>query len=220
MAAKARLNKEALVSTAMEIADTQGLDAVTVRRLAQEHGVTPMALYRHFTDKEDVLDALAARLFEQVVIPVQDDRAWDEQMADLLSAFVKVLRPHPAVAALVVTRGLDSEPALTLAERALGLLASAGFPVEEAAGIAGAALCSLGALVVTEPGGGPAAPADPEERDAAIRARRATLSALSPTRYPHVVAAAGVLADCPNDDAYYERGVHTIVNGMRYAHAH
>ncbi|WP_329459121.1 TetR/AcrR family transcriptional regulator [Streptomyces sp. NBC_01497] len=216
MAATARLSKEALVTTAMEIADAQGLEAVTVRRLAQEHGVTPMALYRHFRDKEDVLDALAARLFEQVEMPYQDDRPWDAQMADVFSAVVRALRPHPAVAALVVTRGLDSEPALTLAERALGLLANAGFPVEDAAQIAGQALCSLGALVVSEPGGGPAAPVDPEEREAAVRARRATLSALPPARYPHVVAAADVLADCPNGDAYYERGVHAIVGGMRH----
>jgi TetR/AcrR family tetracycline transcriptional repressor len=220
MGVKARLSKEAVVSTAMELADAEGLDAVTVRRLAQLHGVTPMALYRHFRDKEDVFDALVTRLFEQVALPEPDERPWTDQMRDLFRAFLVVLRRHPAAAGLVVTRGLMSEPALTLAERTLGLLATAGFTVEEAAETTGQALCSLATLVVSQPGGGPAAPLDAEARDAAVRAKRASLSALSPRRYPHVVAAADALADCASDDAYYVRGVEMIVAGMAHVRLH
>jgi hypothetical protein len=47
-----RLNREAIVTSAIALADAEGLDAVTIRRLAQDQAVTPMALYWHFRDKE------------------------------------------------------------------------------------------------------------------------------------------------------------------------
>lgn len=215
MGVKARLNKETLVSTALDLADAEGLDAITTRRLAQHHGVTPMALYRHFRDKEEILDALAERLLAEVVLPAPDDRPWHEQTLDLFDAFLATLRTHPATAALVLGRVLVSDPGLALAERTLSLLSDAGFPVDQAAETAGQALCSLVTLVLTEPGGGRDSAADPEARDAAISARRASLAALPPQRYPHVVAAADALADCASDDVYYARGAAMIVAGMR-----
>jgi TetR/AcrR family tetracycline transcriptional repressor len=213
MGAKARLNKDTLVTTALDLADTEGLDAVTTRRVAQAHGVTPMALYRHFRDKEALLDALAERLLADVTPPAPDGRPWHEQTRDLFDACLAALRPHPAAAGLVMSRVLSSEPGLALAERTLALLAEGGFPVNEAAETGTQALCSLVTLVITEPGR--TDDTDREARDSTLRARREALSALSPTRYPHVVAAADALAECASEDVYYARGTAMIVAGMR-----
>ncbi|MEU3184476.1 TetR family transcriptional regulator [Streptomyces sp. NPDC006923] len=213
MAVKARLNRETLVSTALDLADAEGLDAVTTRRVAQHHGVTPMALYRHFRDKEEIFDALAERLLAQVALPEPDHRPWHEQTRDVFDAFLAALRPHPAVAGLVLNRVLTSEPGLALAERTLSLLAEGGFPVDQAAETGSQALCSLVTLVITEPGRGDGP--DPETRDGTVRAKRAALAALPPRRYPHVVAAADALASCASDDVYYARGTAMIVAGIR-----
>jgi TetR/AcrR family transcriptional regulator, tetracycline repressor protein len=213
MATQRRLNQEVLVSTALELADTEGLEAVTIRRLAQHHDVTPMALYRHFRDKEQILDALAERLLSDVALPEPDGRPWHEQMDALLGAFVAALRPHPNTAGLVLPRVLASEPGLALAERALGLLAEAGFPVEQAAETGTQALCSLVTLVMSEPAG--VRSPDPEVREEAVRAKKAVLAALSPRRYPHISAAAGALAACAGKQEYYTNGVRLIVAGMR-----
>ncbi|MFF3877249.1 TetR/AcrR family transcriptional regulator [Streptomyces sp. NPDC001978] len=208
-----RLDRDVLVATALALADAEGLNAVTTRRVGQEHGVSAMALYRHFRDKDQILDALAERLLADVRLPEADDRPWDDQLRDVLVAFLGVLRPHAATAELVITRILASSSGLALAERTLELLDAAGFQVEQAAEIAGQALCSVVTLVLTEPGRSHVE--DPELRDDVVRAKQASLEALSPKRYPHIVAAAGALASCASQDVYYERGVHLIVAGIR-----
>jgi TetR/AcrR family transcriptional regulator, tetracycline repressor protein len=213
MTKQARLNKDMLVTTALALADAEGLDAVTIRRLAQGHQVTPMAMYRHFADKDEILDALAARLLAEIVLPPADDRPWDVQMRDLLGAFVAALVPHPNTAGLVLTRVLRSDPGLALAERALGLLVGAGFTVEAAARVGTQALCCLVTLVMAD--AGPVHSADPEVRDAALRAKRAHLGMLSPRRYPTLVAAADALTTCAQQPDFFASGVDLIVAGMR-----
>src|SRR5690242_8978859 len=61
-----RLTREALVDAAMAIADEHGLEALSIRRLAKEVGVTPMAIYWHVADKEALLEALGERMFSQI----------------------------------------------------------------------------------------------------------------------------------------------------------
>jgi AcrR family transcriptional regulator len=213
MNAQRQLNREIVISTALLVADRDGLDAVTIRGLAQQRGVTPMALYRHFRDKEEIFDALAEHLLAGVRLPEVDDRPWHEQLADLLAAYVGALRPHPNLAELVLTRMFISDWGLAIAERILLLLEEAGFPMEQAANIGIQTVCSLVSMVITQPGHGGSA--DPEERDAEIRAKRAYLMSLPPQRYPHLVAAADPLALCVSEDAYYARGVALVVSGLR-----
>jgi AcrR family transcriptional regulator len=206
-----RLGPDKIVSSALAIADAEGLAAVTIRRLAQDHGVTPMALYRHFRDKEQLLDAIAERLFADVVLPPTSRAAWYEQMREVLAAFLVSLQAHPKVAELTLTRILASEPGLGLAERAFALLAAAGFSSEQAAEIASQSLCSLVTLVTTEPG----ATEDPAHRDDAMRAKRAQLAALPPEKYPHITGAADALTRCADRTTYYDLGVDLVVAGMR-----
>lgn len=216
MAAHKRLNRDELISTALAVADGDGLEAVTIRRVAQLHEVTPMALYRHFPDKDGLFDAVTERLLTDVRVPDPDGRPWHEQMHDLLTGFLAALRPHPNAAELVLTRMFSSEPGLELTERTLALLSEAGMPVEQGAETACQALCSLVTLVIIEPGRSPTL--DPEANEAAVRAKNAALLALSPARYPHIVAAADALSVCASEDVYYRRGIDMIVTGMRGPH--
>ncbi|MFI1092995.1 TetR/AcrR family transcriptional regulator [Streptomyces sp. NPDC020917] len=213
MPAQRRLNRDELVATAMSVADAEGLDAVTVRRVAQQHDVTPMALYRHFADKDGLLEALAESVLDDVRPPAADDRAWHEQMHDLLTAFLAAMRPHPSTAPLLFDRMLACEPGLALTERALSLLGDAGMDLEQSAEAACQALNFLVTLVVTEPGR--TRHPDPAVQDEQVRVRRARLLSLDPARYPHLVAAAEPLTECPSTDEYYGRGIDLIVTGMR-----
>ncbi|CAN5671432.1 TetR/AcrR family transcriptional regulator C-terminal domain-containing protein [soil metagenome] len=207
------LRTDALVTRALEIADGEGLEAVTVRRLAQEHGVTPMALYWHFSDKEQLLDGIAERLFAEVSLSEDPSGPWHEQLQGELMAFLEAIRPHPAVAHLVPARILDSEAGLVVADRILGLLRKAGFTPEDAAEVGSYLLCAIVTLVTSEPG--PSHHLVDEPRDDAVRIRRAHLSSLSPRKFPNVTAAAGALADCRNEEFYYTRGIDLLVQGTK-----
>ena len=60
---RARLSKRAVVDRALKLADADGLEALTIRKLAQDLGVTPMALYWHFRSKEDLLEGVAEQIW-------------------------------------------------------------------------------------------------------------------------------------------------------------
>ncbi|WP_327639519.1 TetR/AcrR family transcriptional regulator [Kribbella sp. NBC_00482] len=208
-----RLDPEKVVDTALTIADDEGPAAVSFRKLAAQHDVTPMALYRHFRDKDDLLAALGDRLLADVVLPEPTDEPWDVQLQALLGAFVTALRAHPRLADLTLSRILVAEPGLALAERALRLLIEGGFSTDDAAEVGRQSICSLIALVTTDPIVREVN--DPEAREASLRRKRASLGALSPERYPLITSAASALV-CPSSrDRYYDLGLELVVAGIR-----
>ena len=207
-----RLSRDTIVEGAIALADAEGLDAVTIRRLAEDQGVTPMALYWHFKDKGELLDGIAERLFAGVRLPGPSRKPWPEQLRSILEAQSDALRPQPEVAALVSDRVLSSEAGLTVAESTLALLRHAGLSAEQAAQVGGYLLNAVAMLVTSEPGReyGP----DSEARDDAIRRKTASLSGLPLRRYPSVVSSASVLAACPNPDAYFSLGLDMLIAGV------
>ena len=213
-AAKERLSREVVAASALAVADAEGLDALTIRRLASDHGVTPMALYWHFSDKEALLDGVAELVLAQIDLPDADPAVgWEIRLEQVLGALLAGLRAHPAVAEVVKTRILLSDPGLELTERVLGLLAEGGFDPEDAAQAAVFALVSIIGLVTAQPGA-PVGDEDEDDLEHRVRAKRAALQALSPKRYPHVVAAADGLTGCGEPNAYFERGLQMLVAGI------
>ena len=183
-----------MTERALALADAEGIDAVTIRRLATDLGVTPMALYWHFQDKERLLDGVAELVLSQVTLPADDEsRPWDERLRDVLDQLLAALAAHPSTTDVVKTRILQSEPGLELTERVLG--AAARRRLLGGAGRRSSAIYALVFIVGLVTGRARAMPAqeDDEARDARLRGKWAALQALSPKRYPHVLEAAGPL---------------------------
>ena len=67
------LQRDRIVQHALELADPEGLDAVSFRRLAADFGVTPMALYRHVADRDDLFAAMSDLVLAEIEVPVQAD---------------------------------------------------------------------------------------------------------------------------------------------------
>lgn len=208
-----RLDPAQLATSALRLADAEGLEALTIRRLAQLHDVTPMAIYRHFADKDDLLAAVGDRILADIDLPEPNDEPWETQLRAVLAAFVAALRPHPKVAGLTLYRILICPDGLALGERTMELLTQGGFSVDDAAEVGRQSLCGLITLVTTEPGANE--DTDPIAREDALRAKRASLSALSPHRYPLITSAADTLICPASTDRYYALGIDLAVAGIR-----
>jgi TetR/AcrR family transcriptional regulator, tetracycline repressor protein len=215
-----KLDREVLIDAALRLADADGLDAISFRRLAEQFEVTPMALYWHFADKEALLGAIADRLWQETAAVLDqaleqldpaDDDGW-QQLRLTLHALVNVLQRHPAVAELAPTRVVACEAGLHLTELTLEFLARRGFEPEAASNLAGFVLCSAVMLVTTQPG---IEIAGAEERAEHQRQKRIALASLPADRYPHIIASAGYLTDCEVPDSYLARGFDAIIGGVR-----
>src|SRR4028119_2492819 len=130
------LTPRTVVEGALALADSEGLEAVTIRRLAEELGVTPVALYWHFRSKDELLDGVAASIFEEIDLSVDASARWQEQLRALLGSMVNVLRAHTSTAILLSTRTASSEGSLRATEVTLDILGRGGFSPTEATQIA------------------------------------------------------------------------------------
>lgn len=212
-ATKADLSRELVVDRALEIADAEGLDAVTVRRLASEFGVTPMALYWHVQNKDELLAAMGDRLFVGLPAQVAAKGAWHVRLRSVLEVLVGTLRAHPGALRLAGPRILMCDDGRELTELCLAVLAEAGFPTTRAAEIARSALQTAQMLVETQ------AESYFAENDpgyaAMVEAKHAELARLSAEKYPRLAAAAPALMDCDDEDAYYGGGIDLFIAGVK-----
>src|SRR5258707_15682777 len=93
-----------VVAAATGIVDGDGVDAMTIRRVAEACGLSPMGLYRHVRDKDDLLDRVVDAIVGPGLQDLQASGPWDQQMADLFRNLRRLLLDHPGVALLCVLR--------------------------------------------------------------------------------------------------------------------
>jgi TetR/AcrR family transcriptional regulator, tetracycline repressor protein len=209
---KERLSRETVAQAALALVDSEGLDALTVRRLAGDLGVTPMALYWHFKDKEALLDGVAEAVLSEVALPAVRRGAWPGRLREVLDALLTALAAHPATALVVKTRLLYSDPGRDFAERVLDLLAEAGFSPERGSQVGVYALLTMTSLVSDTPG--QSVGATEEERDQEVRVKWAALQALPPKRYPRLIDSAVWLTDCTESEQWLGLGLDTLMSGI------
>jgi TetR/AcrR family transcriptional regulator, tetracycline repressor protein len=208
-----RLSKAAVVERGLALADAEGLEAVTIRRLAAELSVTPMALYWHFRNKDELLTGLADALWAELDLQVDPRDGWPVQLRRLLESLMQVLRSHPSAAQLLISAERRmSDAALDASETTLEVLQRGGFDAEYSAAIMRNALFTAVMVAMSEPGFEPGR--TKTERAEQQRQTRLRLSLLPPDRFPLVVAAAGPLtAYCP--DFHYQIGIDMFIAGVQ-----
>lgn len=209
---RTRLTRAAVVDRALALADQSGLDGLTIRKLATELGVTPMALYWHFRGKEELLDGLAERLWGEIDLTVDRSAPWTEQMRALMESLLRVLRAHPAAPALLLrTEKLGAEAELNAIELTLDILRTAGFSPEDASMATRSALWTGITLVMSEPG---IESLDDAERTELQRKKQVTLATQSLARFPRLVECAVPMTACDNPEDHYRFGVDVFVGGL------
>jgi TetR/AcrR family transcriptional regulator, tetracycline repressor protein len=209
---RTRLTRDAVVDRALRLADADGLDALTIRKLATELGVTPMALYWHFRSKDELLDGLAERVWSEIDTDVDGAAPWYAQLRGLLESLLRVLRAHPSAALLLVQSEKQNESALRATEVTLEVLRGAGFDPEHASEIARSTLWTGLMLVMSEPGIEMLAP---EDRAELQRKKRVVLASLPTVKFPRLVECAIPMTACDDPEFHYELGVSVFIAGVQ-----
>ena len=209
---RARLSKATVTDRALKLADADGLEALTIRKLAQDLGVTPMALYWHFRSKEDLLEGVAEQIWSEIDVPVDPSVPWPDQLQGGLESLIGVLRAHPAAPQLLLEHEKRNEPALRATEAALEILRSAGFDAQHASEIARSTLWTGIMLVMSESGYHPELSQD--ERAEWQRRSQIELAMLPAATYPRLVECAAPMADC-DPEFHYRLGVELFIAGVK-----
>jgi AcrR family transcriptional regulator len=197
-----RLTPDVIVEACIALADREGLEAVTLRRLGAELGADPTALYRHFRDKQELLSAVADRLLGAFLGGYRPTGTWREDLRSLSLAAREVYLAHPALAHVLATSSTPLPNSERLTEVVLAALRAAGLDDRTAAlafevledYVAGAS--SLDAVVGSH-------------TDAAWRA---SLAMLPPDRFPNAVEVAQHLYR--DDEAAFVFGLDLILDGL------
>ncbi len=124
-----RLDRDAVVTAAIALADERGLDAVGVRQVAERLDVTPMALYRHVGDKDGLLGCVTDALYGEIECPRPGDDWWHDLVV-LARSTRRVLLAHPWSVPLF-GRPLDGPHAQALHDALQGAFRRAGFSERE-----------------------------------------------------------------------------------------
>jgi AcrR family transcriptional regulator len=121
-AARPALSVQRIATTAVGIADAGGLQAITMRRLAAELGVAPMAAYRHVSGRDDVLELMVDLVYGEVDVP--DGAGWRETMRALATGIRALVLKHPWLTRLSASLAVyELTPnRMALADRALAAL--------------------------------------------------------------------------------------------------
>jgi len=209
---RTRLSKQAVTERALALADASGPDGLTIRRLAQDLGVTPMALYWHFRSKEELIAGITDRIWRELRTEVDPAASWQAQLRGLLESLIDVLRAHPSASQLLLDGEKQSEGAREATEVALEVLHRAGFDPGHASEIARTALYTGLMLVMSEPGYEPGL--SEEERAEVQRRKLVELASLPPDRYPRLVEAASPMTACDDPEFHYRFGVDLFIAGV------
>ena len=113
------------------MADRDGLGALTMRRLGAELGVEAMSLYKHVTNKEEILDGIIEVVLGEIETP-REGADWKEAMRRRAISAREVLSRHSWAIGLLEARGSTGPKALRYVDSILGNLRSAGFSIENA----------------------------------------------------------------------------------------
>jgi AcrR family transcriptional regulator len=203
---RAGLSRDRVVAAAREVLEREGVDALTMRRVAAALGVAPNALYSHVADKGALLEAVMDAVLADVEIPARGP--WRVRLERILAGTRRVLLGHPSLVPLFLARQSTGPNALRLGEAVLAQLHRAGLGDRDAARALQVLLVyTIGATAFEIP--------RRDDPDPTARARRAEAraGALDPDTHPQTTRVAADLSRHPADEVF-ATGLRWLLDGL------
>lgn len=126
------LDRDRILDAALAQTRRHGLQGLSMRKLAPELGVTTMALYYHFANKDELVDAITDAVFALVKVPPDDAGTWDERLRTLAWSVHDILVEFPGVADQIYTHQRYPASAVPLVDYGVRTLCEAGFDLDAA----------------------------------------------------------------------------------------
>lgn len=192
-----------VIAAALRVLDTDGLEALTMRRVADDLGVAVMTLYRYVDTKEEIMDRVGAGVLAEIRIDSSTADPWSEQVLAILLGLHKVFRQHPGALELLMSTQAMVGPILdALRERLVALLRSGGLQQQRAVHVLNGLIAYIIGIVVTETG-----------RARRVNELEAHLTQLPATEYPNLVADPHSWT-IPVPDTVVEQGLRHLLTGL------
>jgi AcrR family transcriptional regulator len=202
-----QLSRERIVCAAAELIEREGVDAVSMRRLAAELGSGVMSLYNHVPSKAALLDGVAEWVMSGIDFSSEPGASWEDQVRAQARAFRQIARAHPRCTMVVVSRPATSAAAMLPIEHALATLRGAGFGGDEAVRAVRAFVAYIVGSLLREVGVSPSL-APPQDDPPAGRQLW-----LDPAEFPHATSLAAELMR-RDHDADFEFGLDLLVRAV------
>lgn len=213
MARRETLTREKVLHAALALADQEGLDGLSMRRLATTLNVQAMSLYNHVASKSDLLDGIAELVFDQVELP-DPEMAWPEQVRAVALSMYRAFSRHLPVAVALITD--QANPATVRAlepfDRLAGALFQAGFDGRRARQALGAVTdLVFGSLLISTGGFTGDADGQLSQSDTSAYLRR-----IDPARLPHFSRLLHQrVIDTPSRQLDFEQGLNMLITGLK-----
>ena len=127
--AREPLTKERILAAAVALADEGAVEALSMRRLAQELGVVPMALYKHVAAKDELLDGMVDVVVGEIDPPIPD-ADWKTAMRERILSARRALLRHPWATSVIEGRGKPTPAVIGYMDSMMGIFRSGGFSID------------------------------------------------------------------------------------------
>jgi AcrR family transcriptional regulator len=211
--AKPPLSREAIVDAALRIAREEGVEALSMRRLAQALDTGPASLYVYVSDRDELHDLLFDAAVGTVETEPTDPARWREQLKALARRMVRMMADEfPGMAVLAMARIPSGDNVLRVAESMLSLL-KAGGASDQAAAYAADLLSLYATAIAYEESLYKTLYKDPDHEQREVERVAARFASLDPERFP-TMAALGPALTRGDGEERFELGLDVLINGL------
>jgi AcrR family transcriptional regulator len=197
------LTRDAIVEAGLALLEREGLQNLSMRKLAQELGAGAASLYWHVGDKEELLSLMLDRIVGEAEVVEPDPEHWQEQVKETMRATRRLMLSRRDAAQLSLGRIPAGPNSLPVMERSLAVLGAAGLPPRVISYAADMFALFVGGFAFEE--------SMPQQGDAAALGEY--FASLPPDQFPTLTALAGELTEGGADERF-EFAIELLVRGL------
>lgn len=199
------IGRDDIIEAAFALLDEEGLEGVTLRKVAARLGIRAPSLYWHFESKQALVDAMADALIDDVASDIPAGQGWRATLQQIAREFRRAFKAHRDGARVYAGTYLATENVLRAGENTIAALAGAGAPIDFAATAAMDMIYYVMGFVIEEQSW-------PQE-GVDTEALRQAFFELAEARFPHCWQAKDAWSD-PDFDRRFDQGLDLILDGI------